>query len=99
MDIPDRVSGTASAVTSDEDGDILAAVWSSAMPGTYDVVLDVGGDGDYNEDVDALDDIDVSGGGFFVIPEYVGGTILALAVCFAVVGVYARSKRRPPKPS
>ncbi len=63
-----------------------------------DIVVDVNGDGKYNAGVDAIDTLDINGAGFFVIPEYAVGTILALAVCFAGVLVYRRSKRAKLKP-
>ena len=40
---------------------------------------------------------DVSSAGFFVIPEYVAGTILALTACFAAFAFYRRSKRSKHK--
>jgi len=99
MPIPSRVSGTNETVSSDASGNILPArVWLSAQPGKYDIVLDIDGNGRYEVDVDALDDLDISGAGFFVIPEYAIGTILALAVCFVGVLVYQRSKRTKSKP-
>jgi hypothetical protein len=95
MLIPSRVSGTNETVSSDSSGNIPPArVWLSAQPGK----IDIDGNGRYEVDVDALDDLDISGAGFFVIPEYALGTILALAVCFAGVAVYRRSKRTRLKP-
>jgi hypothetical protein len=94
MSIPTtRVEGTVQTVTSNPDGSILAKVWASASPGKYDIVIDFDGDGVYDEGLDPLDNNQVVGtAGFFVIPEYALGTILALAVCFAGVAVYQRSK-------
>ena len=93
MTIPTRVSGTATSVSSNPDGDIPATeVWSLALVGEYDIVVDFNSNGEYDAGVDALDDLDVGSAGFFVIPEYVLGTILALAMCFAGFGIYWRSR-------
>ena len=92
--IPTRVEGTVLTVTSNPDGSILAKVWDSARPGKYDIVIDFDGDGVYDEGIDPLDNNQVvETAGFFVIPEYALGTILALVVCFASVGAYRRIKR------
>jgi hypothetical protein len=94
MRIPTPVPSTMTTVTSASDGSILAKVWASAQPGKYDIVVDVDRDGYYDEGTDPLDNNQVVGtAGFFVIPEYALGTILALAVCFAGVAVYKRSKK------
>jgi len=94
MDIPTCVPGTVQTVTSNPDGSILAKVWTSANPGEYDIVIDFDGDGVYDEGIDPLDNNQVvDTAGFFVIPEYALGTVLALAVCFAGLGVYRRSRR------
>jgi len=81
-------------VTSNSTGHIQPAmVWGSALPGEYDIVVDANDNGIYDEGIDALDDLDVSSAGFFVIPEYILGTDLALVVCFAGFAVYRRSRR------
>ena len=91
---PTRVPDTAESVTSSSDGSILARVWASASPGKYDIVIDFDGDGVYDEGIDPIDNNQVvETAGFFVIPEYALGTILALSVCFAGVAIYKRSKR------
>lgn len=62
---------------------------SPLIPGKYDIVVDVNGNGVYDDGVDALDDKDVQvTAGFFVIPEYLFGTILALIGCFAAFGIF-----------
>ncbi|MCW3986469.1 MAG: hypothetical protein NWE91_08720 [Candidatus Bathyarchaeota archaeon] len=81
MDIPDPIDGTAENVTTDGNGDIAysnleppgpppALIWPSAVKvtGAYDVIVDVNNDGLYNETIDALDDNDVDGAGFEVLP-------------------------------
>jgi len=93
-DIPDRVPGTVDTVCAYVDlaGDFPPTlVWDCAVPGKYDIVLDVNGNGIYDEGVDALDDMDVNSAGFFVVPEYPLGTILGVAMCFAALAAF-RSK-------
>jgi hypothetical protein len=80
MAIPTRDSGTATTVTSDAAGNVIATlVWSSPLdPGKYDIVVDVNGNGIYDEGIDALDDSDIQvSAGFFVIPEIPLGTLMA----------------------
>jgi len=71
--IPGRVSGTETTVTTDSDGKISphpTQIWASSVVGEYDIVVDVNGNGTYDEGIDALDDMDVNGAGFEVIPEF-----------------------------
>jgi len=71
-------------------------IWDRAEPGDYDIFADcqsAGTTGTYDT-YDAIDNLDVSNAGFFVIPEYALGTILALAMCFAAVGIFWKFKRR-----
>jgi len=88
-------------VQADEQGKIpVTSVWSPSPQltlGNYDIVVDVNGDGKYNAGVDAIDTLDINGAGFFVVPEYAIGTILALAVCFGGVAAYRKSKRNKRK--
>lgn len=96
MVIPPRVPGTALTISSDPAGDVPPTlVWGSPLvPGKYDIVIDVNGNGLYDEGVDALDDSDIKvTAGFFIIPELPLGTILGLATCFAALGVVFISKR------
>jgi hypothetical protein len=97
MPIPARVLGTETTVSSDSLGNIAPTrVWSDPLtPGKYDIVVDVNGNGEYDEGVDALDDSEVEvTAGFFVIPEFWLGTILGLVACFAAFGVFYASKRK-----
>ena len=63
-------------------------------PGGYDLLVDVDDDGIYDAGLDALDDMDVTGAGFLVIPELWLGSILGLAGCFAAFGVFLATKRK-----
>ncbi len=97
MAIPARIPGTVTTITSDMMGDVPpTAVWLSPLtPGKYDIIVDVDGDGLYYAECDALDDNDIEvTAGFFVIPEYWIGTILALIGCFAAFGVFRITKRK-----
>jgi hypothetical protein len=87
MLIPPRVPGTASLLASSIDGSIPPIlVWGSPLViGKYDIVIDVNGNGIYDEGVDARDDMDITTEGFFVIPENVLGTIGVIAACLAAV--------------
>ena len=73
MPIPERVPDTNSSITSNANGDVdLTDVWHDPQTvGSYDIVVDVNGNGQYDAYVDALDDGDVEvTAGFSVIPEY-----------------------------
>ncbi len=97
MSIPARVAGTTSTVTSNGAGIVgPAAVWSAPlMPGKYDIVVDVNGNGKYDSGIDALDSGDVQiTGGFLVIPEYPMGAIVGLAGCLAAFGAFRVVKRK-----
>jgi hypothetical protein len=85
-------------VSTDAAGNIIdqpKQLWTSAIPGYYDIFADCQNSGTVGtyDAYDAVDRLDVGTAGFFVVPEYALGTILALAVCFAGVIVYRRSKR------
>ncbi|MFB3889953.1 MAG: hypothetical protein ACE14S_10715 [Candidatus Bathyarchaeia archaeon] len=70
--------------------------WEGPLtPGKYDIIVDVDGNGIYDEGLDAIDDQDIEvTAGFFVIPELFMGTIMGLAACVAALGVFRWSKRR-----
>ncbi len=97
MFIPARMAGTATTVASNGAGTVgPVAVWSAPlMPGKYDIVVDVNGNGKYDSGIDALDSDDVQiTGGFLVIPEYPMGAIVGLAGCLAAFGAFRVTKRR-----
>lgn len=68
--IPTRVAGTVETVTTDEWGNIPTGtlIWSSPVIGEYDIIVDIDGNGTYDECIDALDDMDVNNAGFKAIP-------------------------------
>lgn len=96
MDIPVGVSGTETSVTTDLNGNIPAGTvaWSGPLtPGKYDIVIDVNGNGKYDEDIDALDDEDIEvTAGFFVIPELPLGTLIGIVTYFIALATF-RFKR------
>lgn len=97
MPIPQRVTGTATTISSDTFGNVSATIiWNAPLkPGRYDIVVDVNGDGYYNASIDALDEsyIEIRAG-LLVVSEYWLGTILGLVGCFAALGVFKASKRK-----
>jgi parallel beta-helix repeat protein len=93
MTIPSRVTGTETSVTTDSNGDIPVGTlaWSSGAVGQYDIVVDVNGNGKYDECLDALDDGDIKvTAGFHVIPEIPLGTAAALLTALAALVAYKK---------
>lgn len=100
MTIPPRINLTATNITTDGSGKIVpTALWVSPLsPGKYDIVVDVNGNGKYDEGVDALDDGDVEvTAGLMIVPELWLGTVLASVACFAALGSYRVFKNRSTK--
>ena len=98
--IPTRVFDTATTVSSDADGNVPATlVWSELLVlGKYDIVVDVNGNGVYDEGADVLDDNDVEvTAGLNVIPEVPLGTVIAGAAMVIAFGAY--KTRRPKRPN
>jgi len=95
MAIPSRVPGTGHEAHSDSSGNIPPTpVWSSPLViGKYDIVVDVNGNGQYNEGIDALDDNDIQAtAGTLVIPEFssfITVSLFLLATLLAVT-IYKR---------
>lgn len=97
MTIPGRVQGTATSVSSDSSGNIKPiVVWSKPLTsGNYDILVDFNGNGKYDAGVDALYSSKIMvTSGYSFIPEYVFGTILGLAGCFAALGAFRIYKRK-----
>lgn len=97
MTIPARIQGTVTSVSSDPSGNInLTAVWNKSLTlGEYDLLVDVDSNGKYDAYVDALyENKIVITSGFSLIPEYLFGTILGLASCFAALGAFRLYKRK-----
>jgi len=97
MTISGRVQGTATSLSSDSSGNINpTAVWSKPLTqGNYDILVDFNGNGKYDAGVDALYSSKIMvAPGYSFIPEYVFGTILGLAGCFAALGAFRMYKRK-----
>lgn len=62
-------------------------------PREYDVWVDRNNDGMLDEQSEPVDSFGLTRG-FFVIPEYLFGTIVGLVWCFAAFGVFCVSKRK-----
>jgi hypothetical protein len=87
----------AATVSSDAFGNIsLTAVWNKPLAlGVYDILVDVNGNGRYDAGVDALySNKIVAAAATFSMPEYLFGTILGLAGCFAALGAFRIYKRK-----
>jgi hypothetical protein len=99
--IPAAVFGTSTTVSSDADGNIPATlVWPGLLVlGKYDIVVDVNGNGVYDEGIDALDDGDIEvTAGLNVIPEVPFGTIaVAASMGLAFYGFKTINKPRKKK--
>lgn len=83
-------------VSTDADGNISphpTLIWPSAEIGKYDIIVDVNGNGKYDNCTDALDDLDVNDAGFEVIPEF---TTIAMPVV-AILGLLFLFSRRRKK--
>jgi len=95
LGIPTRVAGTETTVTTDGYGKISAGtlIWASATIGKYDIIVDVNGNGVYDEDTDPIDNMDVNDAGFETVPEF---TTIAIpvAIVFGLVFLISRRKRR-----
>ena len=95
MIIPSRVPGTPWVVASYIDGSMGPInVWGAPLIiGKYDIVIDVNGNGVYDDGVDARDDMDITTEGFFVIPELPFGTITTLATLVLALTFYKKRLR------
>ena len=95
MPIPAREAGTETMITSDADGNVLpVAIWNDpSTEGAYDIVVDVNGNGNYDKDIDALDNDDVEVTAGFVIPELTS-LIALLALMLTAFAAFVTSKKR-----
>lgn len=90
-----RMSGTATSIVSDSDGNVApTAIWSDPSTlGQYDIVVDVNGNGIYDEGIDALDNNDVEVTAGFVIPEFPFLIVLPLLMIATLFVLVLRRKR------
>ena len=68
-------------------------VWSSSLPGVYDLVLDSNNNGvfDFGDRIDQGNQIN----GIFVVPEYFLGGLAALGACFVGFAVFKKRSSLP----
>ncbi len=93
MPIPPYIVKT--TVSADANGDISpdpTLIWPSGVQGKYDIIVDVDGNGNYDEGIDALDDMDVNDAGFEV-PTLTTIGLMALIGLLLVVTM-SRIKRQ-----
>ena len=93
MQIPIRVAGSATMVTSSSSGSILPSeVWNNPQTiGQFDIIVDVNNNTVYDEGTDVLDDNDVQVTAGFVIPEFSSLLVLPL---FALIILFVETVRK-----
>jgi hypothetical protein len=95
---PSRVEDSATSITSNTGGDIEATpVWSSPLTlGKYDIVVDLNGNGVYDEGVDALDDSDVEvTAGVEVIPEFTVAMLIPVLAGISLIALIMKKRLLP----
>jgi hypothetical protein len=94
--IPARVPDTAINVSTDVAGTISPAVaWSDPQTfGSYDMIVDLNGNGVYDAGIDILDNNDILVTAGFVIPEFASAATLAMLFIATTLSVAARRKSR-----
>jgi hypothetical protein len=94
--IPPRVSSTASTVSSDSSGNVLPTdAWNNPQTiGKYDILVDVNSNGQYDENIDALDNNDVEVTAGFVVPEFSSLIDLVMFMTAPLLAVLAYNKKR-----
>ena len=92
--IPARVADTLTTVSSDPLGNILpTAVWGNPETvGRYDIVVDVNGNGQYDADMDALDDNDIEVTAGFVVPEF--SSVLLVFIVATLLSVFLLKRKK-----
>lgn len=94
MLIPTRVPNSVELVSTNELGDILiTGAWSGNMSvdGTYDMIIDYYGDGNYDRKADPIDDNDIMITAGFDIPEFSSYSFLSiLMTILTVIMIYKR---------
>lgn len=95
MTIPSRVPGTATSITSDNDGTVLPlVVWSDpSTVGAYDIIVDVNMNGLYDEDIDALDNNDVEVTAGFVTPEISASLLLLFQIITTTALIFTKKHK------
>jgi hypothetical protein len=93
--IPERIAGTATTVTTDETGALNAFVaWEHAQPSVTDMVIDINGDGIYNEANDALEDNHVTNP-LQPVPENPLSPLIPIFACIAAFAAFTTKYTMP----
>jgi hypothetical protein len=111
MEIPERIPETVTTVFSGAFGDIeTTLVWNSPLtPGKYDIVVDENSNGVFDQNIDALDDMDVEiTAGFYVSRGTLIGfifdiiipliAIVEFVIIVILVLILLKKHGLPPKP-
>lgn len=88
------IRSSPTVISANPSGELTnTALWIHPMPGLYDIVVDTNNNQKYDAgDAMVFTNVTAGGtGGFFVVPEYALGGLLALAACF--MGFIAFKKR------
>jgi hypothetical protein len=96
MIIPERVAGTEPGIFSNVEGGIdPTAVWHNPQTvGNYDIIIDVNGNGQYDSELDVLDDNDTEvTAGYIIIPEFPSYLILPLLMIITLLVVTVHKSR------
>jgi hypothetical protein len=87
MTIPTQITGTTQTIFSNIEGKILPTVlWNSTVAGNYDLVIDINGNGIYENEIDILCDTKIEVISESTIPEY---TEMRIFVLFLVTTFFA----------
>jgi hypothetical protein len=88
LPIPTRIDGTATTLPTDSSGSFTVfVVWANAQASYTDIIIDMNGNGVYDENVDVLEENHAVGNPF-AVPEYAIGGLIAVIACFAALIVF-----------
>jgi hypothetical protein len=86
--IPARISGSATSLPTDNQGAFTVfVVWPNAQASYTDIIIDMNGNGVYDQNVDVLEE-NHTVGNMFAAPEYALGGVLAVIACFAALIIF-----------
>lgn len=81
-------------VSADADGIISPTlIWPSTVIGKYDIIVDINGNGSYDEGIDPLDDMDINDAGFETVPEFATIAIPVVTILGFVFLLYRRRRK------
>ena len=92
------INHSPTSATTDATGNLQkTSVWIQASPGLYDIIVDANNNVQFDAG-EARDTANITPGGtggFFVVPEYLLGSLAALAACFAAFIAYKKRESFP----